>query len=77
MQKFILNFPSITFAMKSEKLLNTNGINCSVVRTPSNYSSCGCGYSILINLKDLDNVKEILYKNNIVVNSIMAYQEWL
>lgn len=75
MQKFILNFSSITFAMKSEKLLNTNGINCSIIRTPSKYSNYGCTYSILIDSKDLNNAKIILNRNKIIINSIYAYQE--
>jgi len=75
MQKYILNFPSITFAMKSEKLLNTNGINCSIIRTPSDISSCGCGYSVLINLNDLDYAKAILNKNKVVISNVMVYQE--
>lgn len=75
MQKYIMNFPSVTFAMKSEKLLNTNGINCSIIRTPPKLSSCGCGYSILINLNDLNDAKAILNRNKIIINSIYAYQE--
>jgi len=75
MQKYILNFPSITFAMKSEKLLNTNGITCSIIRTPSDISSCGCGYSVLINLNDLDYAKAILNKNKVVISNVMVYQE--
>ncbi|MBE6788239.1 MAG: DUF3343 domain-containing protein [Ruminococcaceae bacterium] len=70
MQKIFINFPSVTFAMKSEKILGVNKINCSLIKTPSKFSGCGCGYSIVIDLKDLDTAKRLLYDNNIRINDI-------
>ena len=70
MQKIYINMPSITFAMKSEKLLGRNNIYGLVVKTPSKFSGCGCGYSLIIDLKDLDSAKQILQKYNIVINDI-------
>ena len=70
MQKVFINVASVTFAMKSEKILHLNKIDCLVVKTPSEFSNRGCSYSIVINNSDLDRSKKLLEKNNITINSI-------
>ena len=75
MQKIYINMPSVTFAMKSEKILSANHIYGLVVKTPSQFSSCGCGYSIIINSNQLEAAKSILDKNNIRINDIRSDQE--
>lgn len=75
MQKIYFNFSSITFAMKSEKLLKLNHINCNVVKTPSQFSSCGCGYSVVINKKDLEMAKYIILNHNILLNDVKELEE--
>lgn len=72
MQKVYINFPSITFALKSNKLLRLNHINSSVVRTPTQFSGCGCGHSIIIDESDLDTAKALLSNNSIVFNDIIV-----
>lgn len=67
--------PSITFAMKSEKILRANHIYGLVVKTPSQFSSRGCSYSIVINSNQLEAAKIILDKSNIKVNDIRYEQE--
>lgn len=75
MQKNYFNFPSVTFAMKSEKLLKSNGINCSLVKTPSRYSGCGCGYSIITDISDSESAKKIILAHNIVLNDVKSCEE--
>ncbi len=75
MQKIYINMPSITFAMKSEKILRANHIYGLVVKTPSQFSSRGCSYSIVINSNQLEAAKIILDKSNIKVNDIRYEQE--
>ena len=75
MQKIYVNFPSITFALKSDKLLRLNNIHSNIVRTPTHFSSCGCGHSIIINKSDLEIVKTILNKNKIKINDIIVYED--
>lgn len=72
MQKVYVNFPSITFALKADKLFRLNHINSNIVRTPTQFSSCGCSYSIIINKADLEAAKSILTKNNVVINDIVT-----
>ena len=66
--------PSITFAMKSEKILRANHIYGLVVKTPSQFSNRGCSYSIVIDSNQLDNARSILSKNNIRINDIISDQ---
>ena len=73
MQKVYFNFPSITFALKSNKLLRLNHINSSIVRTPTQFSGCGCGHSIILNKADLETSKNLLLNNNIVINDIIEF----
>lgn len=75
MQKNYFNFPSVTFAMKSEKLLKSNGIDCSLVKTPSHYSSCGCGYSVITDISDLERAKKIILAHNIALNDVQYCEE--
>ncbi len=75
MQKIYINVPSVTFAMKSEKILRANHIYGLVVKTPSQFSSCGCGYSVVINSNQLDAAKSILSNNNIKINDIRSGDE--
>ena len=67
--------PSVTFAMKSEKILSANHIYGLVVKTPSQFSSCGCGYSIVINSTQLEAAKKILNENNIKINDFRNADE--
>jgi len=75
MQKIYINMPSVTFAMKSEKLLRANQIDSIVVKTPSKFSSCGCGYSVIVDFNNLENAKQILYNHNIKINDIQSAGE--
>lgn len=75
MQKIYLNFPSITFALKSNKLFNLNKINSQLVKTPAQFSKCGCGHSVVIDISDLEHAKMIIKQNNIVLNDIQELWE--
>ena len=56
---------SITYALKGQKLLERNGIFTKIMRTPSEYNSCGCGYSIVLKDKFYDIGYAILKKGGI------------
>ena len=75
MQKVLINVISITFAMKSEKLLNKSNIKCEITKTPARYSPRGCSYSIIINKSDLEATTSILNSNNIVTSGYYLLEE--
>ena len=75
MQKILINVMSITFAMKSEKLLNKYNIQCNIVKTPAKFSNHGCSYSILINKSDLEVARGILNDNNVSTSGFYLLEE--
>ncbi len=75
MQKIYFNFASVTFAMKSEKILKLNYVDCAVVKTPSQFSGCGCGYSVTVNKVDFEKAKKIISNSNIQLNDIRTLEE--
>ena len=58
-QKKLIMFRSITYAYKARDYLTRNGISSAVVRTPSEYSKCGCGYSIRVK-QDAEDIRDML-----------------
>lgn len=60
----IIEMPSITYAMKAQKLLRSKGYLCNVRRISGN-SSRGCSFSISVNEKE-DIVRKILESNGIM-----------
>ncbi len=75
MQKILINVMSITFAMKSEKLLKKYNIKCNIIKTPAKFSERGCSYSISINKSDLEAARSILNDNNIATSGFYLLEE--
>lgn len=48
MNGYLITFRSITPAQRGEKLLQKNGISCSLRRTPRWMEEQGCGYSLVV-----------------------------
>ena len=74
MPKILINVPSITYAIKSEKLLSKNKIKCTIIKTPSNYSPRGCSYSLVADKNNLDNISSILESNNIKILAVFDFE---
>ena len=75
MKKILINFPSVTFAIKCKKIFIENGIPSYIIKTPSNLSSRGCGYSISINHTHEDLAKSLLKRYSITYNDISTLKE--
>ncbi len=60
--------PSVTYAMKAQKLLISKGYTCDIQRI-SGTSTKSCTYNIYVN-EDVDIVKKILSDNHIMINSV-------
>lgn len=67
MKYTLLAVSSITYAMKSKKILNGMGIFCEIEKTPKNLSS-GCGYSVRVR-DDPDRIVGILERNGVAVKA--------
>ena len=75
MKKIFINFPSITLAIKSHKIFNTNDISSEVVKTPSTFSPCGCGYSVTLDCSLINQAKKLLSQHNIIYNDISESED--
>lgn len=64
MEKQLIMFPSITYAIKGRDVLQRNGIKSILERTPMNLKVTSCGYSLYIP-ENIDEAEELLKKYNI------------
>ena len=70
MNKAIVRFTSVTYAMKAKNIVESNGGKVTVKRNSKPMAKEGCGYALLIsgnidkmiNLFDLNRVKYIGYE---------------
>lgn len=66
MERNLIMFSSVTFAMKGKNILMKNNIFSKVVRTPMYLQNKSCGYSLILN-NDIDKAMGILRSNGISV----------
>ena len=77
---YLITMRSVTSANKCKRCLNRAGFWCNLRRTPQQISSCGCGYCIEIDSRNLQNIMRLLERNYIPYESIWestgsGYQE--
>ena len=53
MKFYYLTFRSVTYAQRGEKLLQKQGIRCTLLRTPKWMEAQGCGYSLRLWTNDV------------------------
>lgn len=71
MENNLIMFNSVTFAIRSRDLLNKNGIDARLVRTPSHLRNRSCGYSLLI-INRYDEAKMLILNNGIRIKGEAA-----
>ena len=65
MKFYYITFRSVTFAQRGEKLMQKEGIRCSLLRTPKWMESQGCGYSLQLWTRDPAPGVELLRSNGV------------
>ena len=65
---------SLTYAQKSVKLLEHNGIYGTVVEAPQELSGRGCGYAVSLR-RNTAEAAAILRKNNLISGKIFVREE--
>lgn len=60
MTNYLLTYRSLTYAQKTSKILERAGIGVSIVRTPQEISSEGCGYALKIRSGELKRALTLL-----------------
>ena len=66
MNQDILVLRSVTYAYKSQRLLEKMRIRSFIIRTPEEYVQAGCSYSLSVS-SDGEKAAEILRQNGIQV----------
>lgn len=60
MTNYLLTYRSLTYAQKTSRILERAGIGVSIVRTPQEISSEGCGYALKVKGSELKRALTLL-----------------
>lgn len=72
MKYYIITFRSVTYAQRGERILNREGIRCSIQRTPKQLQVRGCGYSLRLWMADVTSAVELLKENGVNISRIFT-----
>lgn len=70
MQFYYITFRSITFAQQGERLLTTEGIRCTLQRTPKWMEQQGCGYCLRLWTDAPGTAWKLLRENRVPVRKL-------
>ena len=68
--EYLITFRSITPAQRAQQILNHHGAHCRLQRTPRWMEEKGCGYSLHISSKNLQELVALLDRFGIVYRKI-------
>lgn len=74
MKFYYITFRSVTHAQRGEKLMQKQGIRCTLLRTPKWMESQGCGYSLQLWTQDVTQGVEVLRNGNIPFRKVYVQQ---
>ncbi len=60
MKTFFITFRSVTYAQRGEKILNRQGLHCTLQRTPRWMEEQGCGYCLRLRAPDAGQAAAVL-----------------
>ena len=69
MNKAIVKFSSVTYAMKAKSILRDYGIYVDIVKSPKYSKQARCSYSLIL-YKNIDKAVKLLKENGIEVLGI-------
>ncbi len=65
MNQYYITFRSVTFAQRGERVLQGEGLWCTLQRTPKWMEQQGCGYSLRLRTGDIDTAVNLLQRSRI------------
>lgn len=68
--RYFIMCRSLTYAQKSARLLEKNGINVGIRRAPQELSGAGCSYSVSVRENKIVRAVEILRSENLLQGRI-------
>ena len=75
MKSYYVTFRSVTHGQRGEKLLQKEGLRCTLVRTPKWMEARGCGYSLRVWSKDVEHILMLLRQNNVPMQKVYVQNE--
>ena len=75
MKKSFITFRSLTYAQMAQKALERQAIYGDLIRTPADYASCGCGYSIRLPSQQVQQALSILDNQHIEYSKVFERRE--
>ena len=75
MQNCLITFRSITPAQKGERLLRSEGLECTLSRTPKWAQEQGCSYSLRVRHIDAMRCTEVLRREKVPFRKIYLIRE--
>ncbi len=73
MKFYYITFRSVTFAQRGQRILEKEGIHCTLQRTPKWMEEQGCGYALRIWTRDIQNAVTLLRKERVLMRKF--YQQ--
>lgn len=70
MKNYYITFRSVTPAQRGERILKTNGISCTLQRTPKWMEQQGCGYSLRLQSGEISHAAELLRREGISMRRV-------
>lgn len=70
MKFYYITFRSVTFAQRGERLLNRNGIHCTLQRTPRWMEAQGCGYCLRLWTNEVKRALKLLEESAIPLRRV-------
>ena len=75
MVNYYLTCRSLTYAQRSSRVLAMAGVRNTIVRTPANMSSEGCGYAVRIRAGQLGDAAKTLEEKKLMPRRIFIVYE--
>lgn len=75
MNYFFITFRSVTHAQRGEKVLQKEGVRCTLQRTPRWMEEKGCGYSLRIWTKEPMQAVAALHASGIPLRKVYLQRE--
>ena len=66
METFIIQFPSVTYAQKGQRVLDQKGIRSRLTRSGGKGASRGCSYGLEISFSDPRAVRRLFEENGVI-----------
>ena len=66
METFIIQFPSVTYAQKGQRVLDQKGIRSRLTRAAGRHGIRGCSYGLEISFSDPQAVRRLFEEHGVI-----------